>query len=148
MTTTEDQARRGMLEELLAGPNFAALTTLQRDGTPRTHVMWVSGTADHLRINTEVARAKARHMRNDERVSVMIWDRDAPGRFVEVVGRVTGVTEGAEARAHIDELAQKYNGTDYDESWISSPRVVFEVEPVKVFACDVTLSEERPGIWT
>ena len=86
MTTTDERAatRRVMLDELLDGPNFAALTTLDASGAPRTNVMWIDGTPDHLRINTELGRAKDRDMRNDSRVAVMIWDAKTPNRFVEV----------------------------------------------------------------
>ena len=137
-----------MLEELLAGPNFAALTTLDATGAPRTNVMWIDGTPDHLRINTELGRAKDRNMRSDPRVTVMIWDATTPNRFVEVVGTVTGTTSGREARDHIDRLSQKYSGVPYDPAWIVTERVIFEIEPQRVFACDVTLTEKRPGIWS
>ncbi len=137
-----------MLEELLDGPNFAALTTLDFTGAPRTNVMWIDGTPDHLRINTELGRAKDRNMRKDPRVTVMIWDATTPNRFVEVVGTVTGTTSGQEARDHIDRLSQKYSGVPYDPAWIVTERVIFEIEPQRVFACDVTLTEKRPGIWS
>ncbi len=146
--TEIDDARRAILCDLLAGPNYAALTTLSADGTPRTHVMWVAGTPDRIEINTEIGRAKDRHMRNDPRVTVMIWDRDAPGRFVEVVGRVTGILGGAEAREHIDQLAHKYLGRPYDPDAIVTERVIFEITPTRLFACDVTTSEAAPGIWS
>lgn len=147
-TTSDDKARWAVLEELLGGPNFAALTTLQADGTPRTHVMWVSGTPELLRINTETGRAKYRHMRNDPRVTVMIWEAATPNRFAEVVGRVTRIVDGPAARAHIDELAQKYLGEPYDESWIKTERVIFEIEPQRIFACDVTNDgTAAQGVW-
>ena len=150
MTSTDEEqvSRRAMLEELLGGPNFAALTTLDATGAPRTNVMWIDGTPDHLRINTELGRAKDRNMRSDPRVTVMIWDATTPNRFVEVVGTVTGTTCGQEARDHIDRLSQKYSGVSYDPAWIVTERVIFEIEPQRVFACDVTLAEKRPGIWS
>ena len=87
-------------------------------------------------------------MRNDPRVTVMIWEAATPNRFAEVVGRVTRIVDGPAARAHIDELAQKYLGEPYDESWIKSERVIFEIEPQRIFACDVTNDgTTAEGVW-
>jgi hypothetical protein len=36
---------------------------------------------------------------------------------------------GPEARAHIDALAQKYLGRDYDPANIQSERVILRIEP-------------------
>ena len=54
----------------------------------------------------------------------------------------------ARGRAHIDELAQKYLGEPYDESWIKTERVIFEIEPQRSFACDVTNDgTAAEGVW-
>ena len=77
-----------MLEEgvrrLAKGRNFAALTTLLPDGQPMTHVMWVDCDDEHILINTETHRQKARNMRRDPRVTVAIWEADDPYRYAEV----------------------------------------------------------------
>ena len=43
---------------MASGPNFAAFTTLFKDGSPQTHIMWVDTDGDNLLINTEIHRAK------------------------------------------------------------------------------------------
>ena len=141
-------ARRALLDELLAAPNFAMLTTLERDGTPRSHVMWVVGTSERLVINTQEDRQKHRDMLRDPRVTVTVWDRERPGRFVEVVGRVDRVVRGQEARDGIDTAARKYLGRDYDPASINAPRVAFEIEPLRLFAVDVTREDVPRGVWT
>lgn len=111
--------------------NFAAFTTLRPDGHPVTQPMWVDADEDYVLINTEKHRRKFRNVQRDPRVTVTIWDRDNPYSYVEVRGRVVGVVEGAVARQHIDQLSQKYHGTDYPAGSIKSERVVLQIEPLK-----------------
>jgi PPOX class probable F420-dependent enzyme len=106
--------------------NFAALTTLMPDGQPQTQVMWVGADDEHLLINTEVHRAKYKNASRDPRVTVTVWDADNPYRYVEARGRVVEEVRGDAARANIDELAQKYMGTEYQNP-IQSERVVLKV---------------------
>ena len=72
--------------ELARGQNFAALTTLLPGGHPQTQVMWVDADDQRLLINTEVHRQKFRNVERDPRVTVMIWDKEDPYRFSEVLG--------------------------------------------------------------
>jgi len=117
------------VRELAQAPNFATLSVILRSGTPMTHVMWVDADDDHVLINTEVHRAKFRAVRRDPRVTVTIWRRDDPYIYAEVRGRVVETVRGPEARAHIDRLSQKYRGKDYDESAITSERVILRIAP-------------------
>ena len=39
--------------QMASGPNYAALTTLFKDGVPQTHVMWVDTDGENILINTE-----------------------------------------------------------------------------------------------
>ncbi len=110
-------------------PNFATLTVLLRSGAAMTHVMWIDADDDHLLINTEVHRAKFRAVERDPRVTVTIIDRDDPYVYAEVRGHVVETVRGPDARAHIDRLSQKYRGRDYDDSAITSERVILRIEP-------------------
>jgi PPOX class probable F420-dependent enzyme len=122
------------VKELAQGPNFAAFTTLLRDGTPMTHVMWVHADDEHLLINTEVHRQKFKNVERDPRVTVTIIDKDNPYHYAEVRGRVVGTVGGDEARRNIDELSHKYGGAPYDPDAITSERVILRIEPVRVRA--------------
>jgi PPOX class probable F420-dependent enzyme len=117
-----------MVLELARGQNFAALTTLLPGGHPQTQVMWVDANEQHLLINTEVHRQKFRNVERDPRVTVTIWDKEDPYRFVEVRGEVVEKVKGREARDHIDELSQKYRGKPYQPR-IQSERVVLRIAP-------------------
>ena len=116
------------LKALATGKNFAALTTLMPDGQPQTQVMWVGADDEHLLINTEVHRAKYKNTVRDPRVTVTVWDADNAYRYVEARGRVVEEIRGDAARANIDELSQKYQGTDYPAT-VQSERIVLTIAP-------------------
>ena len=123
-----------MLEEgvrrLAKGRNFAALTTLLPDGQPMTHVMWVDCDDEHVLINTETHRQKAKNVRRDPRVTVTVWDRDDPYHYTEVRGEVVETVTGPEARAHIDSLSMKYYGHEY-RNQIRSERLILRIKPLR-----------------
>jgi PPOX class probable F420-dependent enzyme len=119
-----------MVLELARGRNFAAFTTLLPGGHPQTQVMWVDANEHRLLINTEVHRQKFSNVERDPRVTVTIWDKEDPYRFVEVRGEVVEKVKGQEARKHIDELSQKYRGKPY-QTQIRSERVVLRIAPLR-----------------
>ena len=125
---TNDHDLHPVVLELARGQNFGAITTLLPDGHPQTQVMWVDADGDHLLVNTEVHRQKFRNVERDPRVTLMIWDRKDPYRFVEVRGEVVEKVGGLEARNHIDELSHKYRGELY-QTRIRSERVVLRIAP-------------------
>lgn len=122
-----------MLDErtraLAKGVNFATLTTLRKDGSPTSQVMWVDCDDEHILINTEVHRVKYTHMRRDPRVVVVIIDSQDPYTYAEVRGEVVEFVRGEEARAHIDELSQRYFGRPYIQEQIESERVICRIRP-------------------
>lgn len=115
--------------DLARSANFAAFTVHLASGHAMTHVMWVDADDDHVLINTEVHRAKFKAVQRDPRVTVTVWARDDPYSYAEVRGRVVETIRGPEARAHIDALAQKYLGRDYDPANIQSERVMLRIAP-------------------
>jgi PPOX class probable F420-dependent enzyme len=116
------------VKTLANGKNFAALTTLLPGGQPMTHVMWVDADDAHVLINTEMGRQKVRNVTKDPRVTVTIIDSANPYHYAEVRGTVVEQVRGARARAHIDELSQKYTGRPY-QNVIKTERVVLVIAP-------------------
>ena len=116
------------VKELAIGKNFAALTTLFGDGRPQTQIMWVDADDEHILINTEVHRQKFKNVQRDPRVTVTVFDAANPYHYAEVRGRVVEVVRGAPARAHIDQLSQKYTGGPYSNP-IQSERVQLKIAP-------------------
>lgn len=118
----------GFVKELAQGANFGTITTLQRDGSPATHVMWVDCDDEYVLLNTEAGRAKLANIEHDPRVSVVVWEDANPLHYVEVRGRVVETVAGEEARAHNDELSYKYEGRPY-ASEIVTERVIVKIRP-------------------
>ncbi len=101
-TLTEDQA------QLFLEKNYGVATTLRRDGSPHSTVVWVDWDGECVLFNTREGRAKPRHLRSDPRVAVAVIDANNPYRWISVSGTAELVTEGAVE--HIDELALRYRG--------------------------------------
>jgi PPOX class probable F420-dependent enzyme len=116
------------VKTLAKGKNFAAFTTLLPDGQPMTHVMWVDADDRHILINSEMGRQKVRNVTKDPRVTVTIIDSASPYRYAEVRGTVVEQVRGPRARAHIDELSEKYTGRPYQNE-IKTERVLLVIAP-------------------
>jgi PPOX class probable F420-dependent enzyme len=127
--TYSDLMIRDDVKALVAGKNFATISTLLPSGHIQSHVVWVDCDDDHIVINTEIGLRKFKNVQADPRVTVTIWDRKNPYFFAEVRGRVVQTVTGPEARANIDSLAQKYLDADYPEEWIHSERVILKIAP-------------------
>ena len=88
----------------------AVATTLRRDGSPHSTVVWIDEVDGEVWFNTAVGRAKERHLQNDPRVGVTVVDPHNQYRWVAVTGTASLQVEGADE--HIDKLAKKYLGQD------------------------------------
>jgi PPOX class probable F420-dependent enzyme len=117
---------------LAKGKNLATVVTLMPDGQPQALLTWVDTDGEHLLVNTEPQRQRARNIRRDPRITVLIHSDQDPWDWSEVRGRVVGTVEGAEAREHIDELSRKYVGTDYRNPIGPKGRVILKIAPEKV----------------
>ena len=119
-------------KDLLQKKAFAALATVGADGTPQVTPVWFDYDGTHLRFNTAKGRVKDRNLRRQPAVALSIQDPDNPYRYVQVRGRVVGVTEDG-ADAHIDALAKKYLGQDrYPYRQPGEVRVTYRVLPARV----------------
>ncbi len=112
------------------GKNFATLTTLSKDGTPHSTIVWIDSDGENLTYNTEIHRAQFKNISADPRVSIVIWDSGNPYRYAEVNGNIKETIKGDEAKNNIEELSHRYTGGPYQMP-IQSERVKILVEPVK-----------------
>jgi PPOX class probable F420-dependent enzyme len=100
-----------LARELLAGPNFAHLGTVNADGSVQVSPLWVD-LEDGLPVfNTAERRVKWRNMRRDPRVTLEVIDFQDGYRSVEIRGIVRLTHEDAED--HINRLALKYTGEGF-----------------------------------
>ena len=120
------------LKALAQGKNFAALTTILPSGHPQTQIMWVGADDEHVLINTEAGRQKFRNVEAAPRVTVTVFNNDNPYQYVEARGKVVGTVGGDEARAHIDELSQKYMGAPYGNPIGPEGRVILKIEVERI----------------
>jgi PPOX class probable F420-dependent enzyme len=122
------------LKELLDGPVFVSIATIQPDGSPQVSPVWVKRDGDDVLISTTEGRRKEQNLRRDPRVTVLLQPADAPYSYAEIRGTATLTTDGGQEL--IDELSQKYHGKNYAEvnpdAVNDSPRVVVRITPRKV----------------
>ncbi len=126
MALDEDATR------LAKGANLATVATLMDDGRPQALLTWVDTDGENVLVNTEPQRQRAKNVARDPRVTVLIHSADNPWDWAEVRGTVTETVDGQRARDHIDELAQKYLGTDYQNPIGPDGRIILVITPDKV----------------
>ena len=119
--------------DLLTGKKaFASLATLMPDGTPQVTPVWFDWDGKNLIFNSARGRQKDKNVRRDPRVTMTIMDPENPYRYLEVRGRVTGITQEG-ASEHIDKMAKKYLDKDkYPFAQPGEVRVLYTVRPEKV----------------
>jgi PPOX class probable F420-dependent enzyme len=112
---------------LRSGKNFGVVATVGADGRPQTSVVWVDSDGEHVRFNTTNKRAKGRNLRRDPRVSITVWDRDDPYRYLEVEGIAELTEEGA--GEHINELSLRYEGKPFHTL---TDRLIVTIRPTRI----------------
>jgi PPOX class probable F420-dependent enzyme len=123
------QAFRDLLESKKA---FAHVATVGADGAPQVTPVWIDFDGTNLRFNTARGRVKDKNLQRNPRVAISIQDPENPYRYVQIRGRVTGMTEKG-ADDHIDALAKKYLGKDtYPGRKAGEVRVTVTVAPEKI----------------
>lgn len=115
--------------ELLAGPNFAVVATVNADGSPQQSVVWVRERDGEVIFSTVVGRAKPRNLLRDPTISVLVIDGQDGYRYSAIHGQARLESENADEL--IDELSHKYT----DEPWVETqtqPRVTVCVTPHRI----------------
>lgn len=119
-------------DRLAREANLATVVTLMPDGQPQALLTWVDSDGDHLLVNTEPQRQRARNVRRDPRITVLVHSATNAFDWAEVRGRVVETIGEPRAREHIDELSRKYTGDIYKNSIGPEGRIILVVEPEKV----------------
>jgi PPOX class probable F420-dependent enzyme len=97
---------------LFEGANYAVVTTLRRDGSPHSTVVWTELDDDgRPTFNTTSDRVKGENLAADPRVAVLVVEGGDFYRWVSVDGDVELTRDGAEEQ--IDRLSRKYD----DQPW-------------------------------
>lgn len=115
-------------QALLHRPIYAWVTTLRRDGSLHSTVVWVDTDGEDVIFNTAIGRAKERHLRRNPAVSVSVLDPDDGYHLVSVSGTARLNTEDADSV--IDGLANKYLGVSaYPYRRPGEQRITVRVTP-------------------
>lgn len=120
------------LVRLAKGANLATVVTLMPDGSPQAQLTWVDTDGEHVLVNTEPPRRRVRNLARDPRITVLVHSATDPRDWVEVRGHLAGTVDGAEARAHIDELAIRYTGAPYARPIGPQGRIILRIAADKV----------------
>ena len=107
---------------LAKGRNLATVVTLMPNGQPQALLTWIDTDGEHVLVNTEPQRQRARNVARDPRITVLIRG-DSDYDWAEVRGHVVET---------IDELSLKYNGHEYTNPIGPQGRVILKVAADKV----------------
>ena len=127
MATIQDPDVRELLEK----PNYAVVSTYNRDGSIHSTVVWVDTENGNVAINSVVGRVWPTNLRRDPRVNVIVQETGNPYSFVEIRGEAQGTTDGADE--HINRLAKKFIGqNEYPYRQPGEQRIKFVITPQHV----------------
>jgi PPOX class probable F420-dependent enzyme len=76
-------------DEFINKNRWAVVTTLRKDGSPTSSVIFYARSGDELIFSTTESRLKARTLRRDPRIAVAVLDEGAPHGFVTVEGKAS-----------------------------------------------------------
>ena len=114
--------------ELFRAKSYAVIATLGDDGAPQTTIVWVDEEDGRPVFNTTNARAKGRNLHRDPRVSVLVWERGDPYRYIEVEG--VAELEDDVGGQHMHVMSRKYTGKDFHTP---VDRLIFRVTPSRIY---------------
>ncbi len=109
------------LKTAINGNAFCAMATHLNTNEIQNHLMWIDYLENSLIINTEKGRQKTYNIRNDNNISLVIFEPEAMYSSWEIRGIVEMVIDDSSANEHIDKLSNRYTGHPYnrdkDTTW-------------------------------
>jgi PPOX class probable F420-dependent enzyme len=127
------RAERDFLHE----PRFAALGTINEDGSVQLTVMWYELDGDEIMFNTAAGRAKPGNLARDPRASLLVPDGY---RFVRVEGTVRANDDQSVAQADIRKLAFRYYQDEervqrsVNATWAKEHRITYRMPVLRVYS--------------
>jgi PPOX class probable F420-dependent enzyme len=117
---------------LAKSKNLATVVTLMPNGQPQAQLTWIDTDGENLLVNTEPGRQRSKNIRRDPRITLLLHSDSDAWDWAEVRGQVIETIDGQQARDHIDQLAQRYMGTDYSRPIGPDGRVILVIKPERV----------------
>jgi PPOX class probable F420-dependent enzyme len=125
--------------EFLQNPFFGVATTLRKDGSPHSTVVWVDVDEEGVSFNTAYGRRKPRNLERDPRATLTVVDPEDGHRWLSISGTARLVEEGAVEQ--IDRLSHKYRGRPYDLP-PGQRRVTVRITPKRIHDYKVSGAEQ------
>jgi PPOX class probable F420-dependent enzyme len=117
--------------ELLTGQSYATLATMNADGSPQVSITWIDAADGLVLVNTAEGRVKARNLRRDPHVAVLVTREQDAYDWISITGTVVDAVGEPEALAHIDALSRRYDGKPWDPVE-GQARVIFRIRPDRI----------------
>ncbi len=136
------------LNDLLAGPHLARLSTINPDGTPHTMPIWYEWRDQQIHVSTQSRQRKVQNIERDPRVTVLIDTNDFPYRGVMIYGTAELDFDDA-ARKRVS-IFERYIGTRADATAAANglaakwDPVVAHITPTKMISFDYRKGSLQP----
>ena len=101
------------LKKAIENKAFASIATHLGNGEIQNHLMWVDYKDNSLLINTEKGRKKTLNIRNNNSITLVVFEPSAMYSSWEIRGRVIEIIEDKIANEHIDKLSRRYTNHPY-----------------------------------
>jgi PPOX class probable F420-dependent enzyme len=121
--------------DLFSRPLVCALTTINPNGLPHSVPVWCDFDGVHVRFNLPRATKKARNLRANPNLSLLLIDPQNVYHWIEIQGYVGALfDEEHGARNHINKLSEKYTGNPiYQPRGRSGiDRQMYVIEAIKI----------------
>ncbi|MCA1833234.1 MAG: TIGR03618 family F420-dependent PPOX class oxidoreductase [Actinomycetota bacterium] len=118
------------LGDLVKRPFVATLATYRRDGSVLLSPVWHEWAGGGFNVIANADDVKTRHIRNDPRASLVLYDNDPPYRGVEIRTTPRIIVDGA--HDVLRRIAIRYLGKERGEAYASTPsgeEIVIRLEP-------------------
>jgi PPOX class probable F420-dependent enzyme len=100
------------LQDLLAKPNPAVITSVRPDGQPVSVATWYVWDDGRILVNMDEGRKRLAYLRHDPRVSVTVLDANDWYTHVSMQGRVVELIDDDDFSG-IDRISTHYTGRPY-----------------------------------
>ena len=121
--------------DLFSRPILCGLTTVNKDGQPHSVPVWCDFDGEHVRVNMPAATKKARNLKLNHKLSLLVIDPQNGRHWIEIQGYAEKfIDEAHGAREHINKLSEKYIGNPVYQAYGASgfDRQMYVIEAEKI----------------
>lgn len=130
------------LDEFLAEPHIARLSTINPDGTPHTLPIWYEWRDGEIVASTQALQRKVKNMERDRRVTVLIDTDEMPYRGVMIYGEaILEPDDAVHRRVSIFEryFRDRRAATEYAAGLAKKwDPILIRIRPTKMISFDYT----------